>query len=152
MFLHLRSIYTMIHEGSLWFVSDIASYDVSTGELFVNYNSIPALETKQHNSILHQFRKLETTYCLTPLDMVTPSCIGYILPNVSINTYSVIFSKRYKPSVEATRKIVIDNFLQLYELSKRYSRRKMRLCKAVFGAVTEKNLSVLVTSKSETLH
>lgn len=152
MYLHLRSIYPFIYEGILWFVSDIASYNVSTGELFVNHNSFNVLETKQHNSILHQFRKLETTYCITPLDMVTPSCIGYILPNVSINTYSVIFSKRYKPSGEAARKIVIDNFLQLHELSKRYSRRKMRLCKAVFGAVTEKNLSVLVTSKSETIH
>lgn len=153
MFLHLRSIYTMIHEGSLWFVSDIASYDVSTGELFVNYNSIPALETKQHNSILHQFRKLETTYCLTPLDMVTPSCIGYILPNVHLHniTYSVIFSKRHV-STSTNRKLVVDNFLQLHELSKRYSRRKMRLCKKVFGAVTEKNLSVLVTSKAETIH
>lgn len=151
MFLHLRSIYPMIHEGSLWLVSDIASYDVSTGELFVNYNSIPVLETKQHNSILHQFRKLETTYCITPLDMVTPSCIGYILPNVHNRTYSVIFSKRHVPTSN-NRKLVIDNFLQLHELSKRYSRRKMRLCKAVFGAVTEKNLSVLVTYKSETIH
>lgn len=150
MFLNLHSIYPLIHEGTLWLVSDIASYDVSTGELFVNCNSVATLETKQHNSILHQFRKLETTYCITPLDIVSSSCIGYVLPSVN-NTYSVIFSRRHVYSSD-NRKLVVDNFLQLHELSKRYSRRKMRLCKAVFGAVTEKNLSVLVTYKAETLH
>lgn len=152
MFLHLHSIYPLIHEASLWFVSGIASYNVGTGELFINHNSsAEQLETKQHNSILHQFRKLETTHCLSPLDIATISSVGYILKNVHNRTYSVIFSKRHVPTSN-NRKLVIDNFLQLHELSKRYSRRKMRLCKAVFGAVTEKNLSVLVTSKSETIH
>lgn len=150
MFLNLHSIYPLPHEGTLWFVSAIAAYNVGTGELFINYNGVNCLETKQHNSILHQFRKLETTHCLSPLDIATISSVGYILKTVHNNTYSVIFSKRHVPT--SNRKLVIDNFLQLHELSKRYSRRKMRLCKAVFGVITEKNLSVLVTSKAETIH
>lgn len=146
----LHSIYPFVYENTLWLVSDIASYDVSTGELFVNHNSQVKFTTKQHNSIVHQFRKLETKCCLTPLDIVTPSCFGYILYLYDTNTFFVCNSKSYIPTEE--RSDVIIGFLQQHSLAKRYSRRKMRLCKAVFGAVTEKNLSVLVTSKSETIH
>ena len=94
--------------------------------------------------------KLETKCCLTPLDIVTPSCFGYILYRYEIDGFYVCDSKRYNPTEE--RSDVIIGFLQQHSLAKRYSRRKLRLCKKVFGAVTEKNLSVLVTSKSETLH
>jgi len=146
----LHSIYPFIYENTLWLVSDVASYDVSTGELFVNHNSQIKFSTKQHNSLMHQFRKLEDTYCLTPLDIVTPSCFGYILYRYENDTFFVYNSKRYNPTED--RNDVIVGFLQQHSLAKRYSRRKMRLCKKVFGAVTEKNLSVLVTSKSETLH
>jgi hypothetical protein len=146
----LHSIYPFIYENTLWLVSDVASYDVSTGELFVNHNSQIKFSTKQHNSLMHQFRKLEDTYCLTPLDIVTPSCFGYILYRYENDTFFVCNSKRYNPTED--RNDVIVGFLQQHSLAKRYSRRKMRLCKKVFGAVTEKNLSVLVTSKSEKLH
>ena len=146
----LHSIYPFIYQGTLWLVSEIASYNVSTGELFVNHNSQVKFSTKQHNSVVHQFRKLETKCTLTPLDLVTPSCFGYIIYNYESDTFSVYDSKRYIPTEE--RDDVIVGFLQQHSLAKRYSRRKMRLCKKVFGAVTEKNLSVLVTSKSETLH
>ena len=145
----LHSIYPFVYENTLWLVSDIASYDVSTGELFVNHNSQVKFCTMQHNSLMHQLRKLEDTYCLTPLDIVTPSCFGYILYRYENDTFFVCNYKRYNPTEE--RSDVIIGFLQQHSLAKRYSRRKMRLCKKVFGAVTEKNLSVLVTYK-ETVH
>lgn len=146
----LKSILPMIHKDCLWLVTEIASYCVNTGELFVNHNTTVILTTKQHNSILSQFRAFEVSAILNPLDVITHKAIGYIMYRFESDTFRLFASTRYIATEDIDE--IINDFRYQYYLSHKYSRRKMRLCKAVFGVITEKNLSVLVTSKAETIH
>ena len=144
----LYTLFAKIHDNSLWLVSDAISYCVSTGELVINHNSGVEFTTRHHNSILHQFRKLELEAFVTPLDLVTSASIGYIVYLHEEDRFLVVKSKGFVPL--DTEEEVIPKFIQYIALVAKYSRRKLKLCSKIFGAVTETNMVTL--TKGRTIH